>query len=176
MLRMFWTEAQRARGTMSMNSDAPTVLAQLRRLGARVTTTGESLHVESPVMLPVTLQVDARLHKAEILALLQAEAQEEYRQVFRRILSILAAGPDASVDDCKHFVREEVRLAAGLGRECAGEIRQAEGQASWQETGRCPHCGEAGELHAPISGAAGNRGPRAHSPFRPRDAAPDATP
>jgi len=175
-----------------MNSDPASILAQLRRLGAHVTIVGKNLRIDSPIKLPVALQVDARFNKAGIFALIQAEAQTQspthaapsptalpnnaYRHVLRRTFGLLAAGPEAPIEECERFMREEARLADELGEGRARQIRRAEGQVWWQETGRCPYCGELGELHTPTSETAGAFGTRPNSLFLAGGAAVDATP
>jgi hypothetical protein len=76
-------------------------------------------------------------------------AEARYRAVARRVFYLAHIGPDADHAECDRFLDELTALADDLGPARSDLIRHEEARRWWQETGRCPWCGERGEYHEP---------------------------
>lgn len=84
-------------------------------------------------------------HKAALHGLLHHATG--YRQVLLEFFRLTALGRRASVEACRHLVREEARFADELGPRLAAAVRRQVARAWCVETEHCPWCGERGEYH-----------------------------
>jgi len=71
-----------------------------------------------------------------------------YRTALAQVWTLLEAGPGIDPGKCGAAIREAARLAGLLGEPAASALRRRWEREHHRETGRCPRCGERGELHA----------------------------
>ncbi len=70
-----------------------------------------------------------------------------YRETIRRWWALTAEGPAASVPIVMAVYQDLIRLQDEVGEPTATALRYQWARQWWQDTGRCPWCGDAGAYH-----------------------------
>ncbi len=115
------------------------LLAELRRRGVELVAAGDRLRFRPATAMPLELIEVLRGHKAALLALVA------YRDALRRRLT--AQGQEADPAEVRQVHQEILRRIDEVGEPTATQLRQQWAREWWQETWRCPLCGESGVFH-----------------------------
>jgi hypothetical protein len=75
-----------------------------------------------------------------------------YRDALRAVWEMTATGADADPDQCRPALDEVVRFIDDVGEPQATRPRHGWERDWHRETGRCPRCGEPGDLHGEGAG------------------------
>jgi hypothetical protein len=94
------------------------------------------------LLVPSSLEPLVREYRAEIRQLLA------YRDVLRRAYGLIAQGEAADPAEIAAVLQEQTKLVDETGPAAAQAVGKRAAHEWWQESGRCPWCGELGEYHA----------------------------
>jgi hypothetical protein len=140
----------------------PALLVEtLQARGVVLWAVGDRLRVRpATAVTPEELEA-LRRHKAEIMKLLAPAPdvptppdlallwEARYRALLRHAFRLVSEGGSADPVGCARTLDEVAVLTDELGPDRAQHVRREEARQWWQETARCPWCGEAGRYHDP---------------------------
>lgn len=126
---------------------AQMVLDTLKTQGIEIKAENGKIFARPPV--PEHLKAEIKTHKTEIITLLSPPSDLALSHAYRKYWN---TPQDASMATFQAILAEIAILEARLDPVAVVRILEAEAQRFHRETGRCPHCRQAGPLHQEPAG------------------------